>query len=52
MEIKCKKGGDECYGLQEMTLLFDISQRLIQSKQLLYTKLITDSLLTVKLVKF
>lgn len=34
MEVKCKKGGDECYGLNEMTLLFDISQRLIQSKQL------------------
>ncbi len=34
MEVKCKKGGDECYGLSEMTLLFDISQRLMQSKQL------------------
>lgn len=34
MEIKCKKGGDECYGLSEMTLLFDIGQRLMQSKQL------------------
>jgi Nif-specific regulatory protein len=34
MEIKCRKGKDECYGLSEMTLLFDISQRLIQSKQL------------------
>ncbi|WP_346855096.1 sigma 54-interacting transcriptional regulator [uncultured Draconibacterium sp.] len=34
MEIKCRKGGEECYGLSEMTLLFDISQRLIQSKQL------------------
>ena len=34
MEIKCKKAGNECYGLKEMTLLFDISQRLIQSKQL------------------
>jgi len=34
MEIKCKKGGDECYGLSEMTLLFDISQRLMRSKQL------------------
>jgi Nif-specific regulatory protein len=34
MEIKCKKGGEECYGLKEMTLLFDISQRLIQSTQL------------------
>lgn len=36
MEIKCKKGGEECYGLSEMTLLFDISQRLMQSKQLKY----------------
>ncbi len=34
MEIKCRKAGDECYGLKEMTLLFDISQRLIQSQQL------------------
>jgi len=34
MEIKCKKVGDECYGLKEMILLFDISQRLIQTKQL------------------
>src|SRR5680860_953221 len=34
MEVKCKKGGDECYGLSEMTLLFDICQRLMQSKQL------------------
>ena len=34
MEIKCKKAGDECYGLKEMVLLFDISQRLIQSKLL------------------
>lgn len=34
MEIKCKKGGGECYGLSEMTLLFDISQRLMQGKQL------------------
>ncbi|MCY1723429.1 sigma 54-interacting transcriptional regulator [Prolixibacteraceae bacterium Z1-6] len=34
MELKCRKGGEECYGLSEMTLLFDISQRLIQSKQL------------------
>lgn len=34
MEIKCRKAGDECYGLREMILLFDISQRLIQTKQL------------------
>ncbi len=34
MEIKCRKAGDECYGLKEMVLLFDISQRLIQSRQL------------------
>ena len=34
MEFKCRKGREECYGLTEMTLLFDISQRLIQSKQL------------------
>jgi len=34
MKIKCRKGGDECYGLSEMTLLFDVSQRLMQSKQL------------------
>jgi hypothetical protein len=29
-----QKGGDECYGLSEMTLLFDISQRLMQSREL------------------
>jgi Nif-specific regulatory protein len=34
MEIKCRKVGDECYGLREMVLLFDISQRLIQTRQL------------------
>lgn len=34
MEIKCRKAGDECYGLRELILLFDISQRLIQSNQL------------------
>jgi Nif-specific regulatory protein len=34
MEIKCRKVGDECYGLKEMVLLFDISQRLIKSGQL------------------
>lgn len=34
MEFKCKKAGNECYGLKEMQLLFEISQRLIQSKEL------------------
>ncbi len=34
MEVKCRKAGDECYGLRELVLLFDISQRLIQSRQL------------------
>jgi Nif-specific regulatory protein len=34
MEIKCRKAGDECYGLREMILLFDISQQLIQTRQL------------------
>jgi Nif-specific regulatory protein len=34
MDFKCKKAGNECYGLKELTLLFDISQRLIQSKEL------------------
>ncbi len=34
MEIKCRKVGDDCYGLREMILLFDISQRLIQTRQL------------------
>jgi len=34
MEIKCRRVGNECYGLQEMILLFDISQRLIQTRQL------------------
>jgi Nif-specific regulatory protein len=34
MEFKCKKAGNECYGLKELMLLFDISQRLIQSKEL------------------
>ena len=29
-----QKSGDECYGLREMILLFDISQRLIQTRQL------------------
>ncbi len=34
MEVKCRKAGDECYGLRETILLFDISQRLIQTRQL------------------
>ncbi len=34
MEIKCRKVDDQCYGLSEMVLLFDISQRLIQIRQL------------------
>lgn len=34
MEFKCKKAGNECYGLKELVLLFEISQRLIQSKEL------------------
>ncbi|WP_163716847.1 sigma-54 interaction domain-containing protein [Mangrovibacterium lignilyticum] len=34
MEFKCKKAGDECYGVKELTLLSEISQRLIQSKEL------------------
>ncbi len=34
MHAHCKKGGEECYGLAEMTLLFEISQRLISSKEL------------------
>ncbi len=34
MEFKCKKAGNECYGFKELVLLFDISQRLIQSKEL------------------
>lgn len=34
MEIKCRKVGDECYGFKELTLLFDISQRLLDSKEL------------------
>ena len=34
MEFKCKKAGNECYGLRELVLLFEISQRLIQSKEL------------------
>lgn len=34
MEIKCRKVGEECYGLRELILLFDISQRLIKTRQL------------------
>ncbi len=34
MAAKCIKGGSECYGLKEMTLLFEISQRLIASTEL------------------
>ncbi len=34
MTAKCIKGGGECYGLKEMTLLFEISQRLIASTEL------------------
>ncbi|VAW22242.1 Nitrogenase (molybdenum-iron)-specific transcriptional regulator NifA [hydrothermal vent metagenome] len=34
MGFKCRKAGDGCYGLKELTLLSEISQRLIQSKQL------------------
>ncbi|WP_282036863.1 sigma-54 interaction domain-containing protein [Saccharicrinis aurantiacus] len=34
MHTKCKKGSEQCYGLKEMTLLFEIGQRLITSKEL------------------
>jgi len=34
MEFKCKKAGSECYGIRELTLLSEISQRLIQTKEL------------------
>ncbi len=34
MATNCIKGGSECYGLKEMTLLFEISQRLIASTEL------------------
>lgn len=34
MEFKCRKAGNECYGIKELTLLSEISQRLIQSKEL------------------
>jgi hypothetical protein len=31
--IQGKKAGNECYGLKELVLLYDISQRLIRSKE-------------------
>lgn len=34
MMHECKKGGSECYGLREMTLLFEVSKHLISSKEL------------------
>ncbi|BAX79253.1 sigma-54 interaction domain-containing protein [Labilibaculum antarcticum] len=34
MSLKCNKAGDECYGFSEMSLLFDISQRLLNSNEL------------------
>ncbi len=34
MEFKCRKAGNECYGVKELSLLSEISQRLIQSKEL------------------
>ena len=34
MEFKCKKADGECYGLKELMLLSEISQRLIQGKEL------------------
>ncbi len=34
MSAGCKKAGNECYGLKEMSLLFEVSQRLISSKEL------------------
>jgi Nif-specific regulatory protein len=34
MEVCCKKGGDECYGVKELKLLFEISERLISSREL------------------
>ncbi|MCU4157133.1 sigma 54-interacting transcriptional regulator [Carboxylicivirga sp. A043] len=34
MNTKCRKIGDECYGFKELRLLFEISQRLLQSKEL------------------
>ncbi|MGQ8337055.1 sigma-54 interaction domain-containing protein [Sunxiuqinia sp. A32] len=34
MEFKCRKVGNECYGLKELVLLSEVTQRLIQSKEL------------------
>ncbi len=34
MDICCKKPGDECYGVKELKLLFEISERLINSREL------------------
>ncbi len=34
MQINCNKAGGDCYGLKEMTLLFEVSQRLIASTEL------------------
>jgi len=34
MHLNCKKAGQDCYGLKEMTLLFEVSQRLIASTEL------------------
>lgn len=34
MEICCKKAGDECYGVKELKLLFEISQRLMTIREL------------------
>ncbi len=34
MSVTCRKVGNECYGFKELTLLFEISQRLLDSKEL------------------
>jgi len=34
MEVFCQKAGEECYGVRELKLLFEISQRLINSREL------------------
>ncbi|TLX74112.1 GAF domain-containing protein [Labilibacter sediminis] len=34
MSITCKKVGGECYGFKELSLLFDISERILSSKEL------------------
>ena len=34
MEFKCQKAGGECYGLKELMLLSEVSERLIQGKEL------------------